>query len=69
MFVGASILAVAGIVWISADYPDVNPFQFGGVFAGGWMVQLKSVANWLFVVVIAIPGLFLFQFGRGLFKK
>jgi len=69
--IGSATLALAVWVWITSDYPDVGfggPF-FGLFFESGIGGLLQTQANWLRVILIAVPGLALLQSGRALWKK
>lgn len=69
MGAGLIVLGLAFWVWITSDYPDISPFRFFGSWESGIGGLLKTQVNWLRVVLIAVPGLLLFQFGRQLSKK
>ncbi|MDB2605936.1 hypothetical protein N9Y41_04485 [Planktomarina temperata] len=59
----------AFFMWITADYPDCNAFSFGGcsIFEVGILGGLKSFSNWLIVVLVAMPGVFLWTGSDWLF--
>ena len=62
-FIGAFLL------WITADYPDCNAFSFGGcgIFEVGILGGLKSLSNWLIVVLVAMPGAIIWAMSDWLF--
>lgn len=59
--IGAGFLALAVWQWISFDYPDINPFKFGAIFAPG---AISQVLNWLIVCVLGTIGWGFFTLGR-----
>ena len=59
--IGAAFMVAAFLQWLTFDYPDVNPFRPGAIFAPG---MLSQVLNWLLVCVLAIVGWGLFTFGK-----
>ena len=59
--IGIAIMVLAFLQWITFDYPDVNPFWPGAIFAPG---MLSQILNWLLVSVIGAVGLMLFSFGK-----
>lgn len=58
--IGVGLMAVAFLQWITFDYPDVNPFWPGAVFAPG---MLSQFVNWIIVCAIAAIGLLIFRAG------
>lgn len=51
--VGIVFMLLAFIQWITFDYPDVNPFWPGAIFAPGMISQFF---NWIIVCVLATIG-------------
>lgn len=51
--IGVVFMVAAFLQWITFDYPDVNPFLPGAIFAPG---MLSQVLNWLIVCVLATVG-------------
>jgi heme A synthase len=65
--IGVVLLAAAFLQWVTFDYPDVNPFRPGAIFAPG---MLSQVLNWLLVCVLGTIGwgfltLWKFRLGSG----
>ncbi|OZG71772.1 hypothetical protein BTA51_19240 [Hahella sp. CCB-MM4] len=58
---GFLLMGLAFAQWITFDYPDVNPFWSGAIFAPG---MLSQFVNWIVVCVIGASGWGLFQYGR-----
>jgi len=51
--IGIIFMLLAFTQWIAFDYPDVNPFWPGAIFAPGMISQFF---NWLIVCVLATIG-------------
>lgn len=62
-FVGAFIF------WLTADQPDCNALSLGGcgVFDVGIFGSLKSMASWLIVVLVSMPGAILWKLSDTVF--
>jgi len=60
--IGVVIMLLAFLQWITFDYPDVNPFWPGAIFAPG---TLSQILNWLVVCVIGAIGWGFFTYGKG----
>lgn len=58
--VGVLFMAAAALQWLTFDYPNVNPFWPGAIFAPG---VLSQVLNWVVVCVLATIGWGLFTLG------
>lgn len=59
--VGTVFMAAAVLQWLTFNYPDINPFWPGAVFASG---LLSQVLNWLLVCVLATIGWGFFTYGK-----
>ena len=59
--VGCVFMLLAFLQWITFDYPDVNPFWPGAIFAPG---MLSQVLNWLVVSVLSCVGWGFFTLGK-----
>ena len=59
--VGSVLMAAAFLQWLTFDYPNVNPFGLGTIFAPG---MLSQVLNWLLVCILATVGWEIFTFGK-----
>ena len=59
----------AFIFWLTADQPDCNAFSLGGcgVFDVGVIGGLKSMASWLIVVLLSMPGALLWKMSDTVF--
>ena len=55
--------ALAILTWISSGYPDIEPFQFLGIWESGIGGALQTAGNWLRVVLMAVPGVILWTIG------
>lgn len=64
--IGVTLMAAAFLQWLSFDYPDVNPFWPGAIFAPR---MLSQVANWLLVCVLATVGWGFFTYGKFKLEK
>lgn len=54
--IGCLFFVMAFLQWITFEYPDVNPYAVGAIFAPG---MLSQMLNWGFVCILgAIGGLF-----------
>lgn len=58
---GILLMLLAFLQWLTFDYPDVNPFWPGAIFASG---VISQVFNWVIVCVIGACGFGLFSWGR-----
>ena len=58
---GITLIVIAILQWITFDYPDVNPFWPGAIFAPGMASQ---VLNWLLVCILGSAGWGLFTLGK-----
>ena len=59
--IGIIFIATAFLQWITFDYPDINPFWFGAIFAPG---MISQIFNWLFVCILATVGWGFFTLGK-----
>ncbi|WP_027170506.1 hypothetical protein [Mesorhizobium sp. WSM3224] len=59
--VGGAFLVVALLQWVTYEYPDLNPFMPGAIFAPGMLSQLF---NWIFVCLLGTTGAVLIGFAR-----
>ena len=59
--VGTLLMIAAFIQWWTFDYPDVNPFWPGAMFAPGMFSQ---AVNWLVVCLLATAGWGVFTLGK-----
>lgn len=64
--VGGLFLVAAFLQWIAYDYPDVNPYAFGAIFAPGMLSQLF---NWILVCLLGTIGAVLIGFARSWAQK
>lgn len=67
--VGVLIMALAFVVWITSPYPDISPFRVFGIFESGFGGILLTQVLWFRVVIVAFPGLLLYQAGRHLIGR
>ena len=63
--IGILFIVLAILQWVSFDYPDVNPFIPGAIFAPGMLSQL---VNFAIVVGLASIGIGFFKLAN-LLKK
>jgi hypothetical protein len=59
--VGVVLMLAAFWTWISIDYPNVNPFRIGAVFAPGVFSQFPK---WILVCILVTAGWGLFTLGK-----
>ena len=59
--IGVGFILLAFSQWITFDYPDVNPFGIGAIFAPGMILQ---IFNWFFVVILGTIGWGFFTLGK-----
>lgn len=59
--VGALFMVAALLQWLTFDYPNVNPFFPGAIFAAG---MLSQVLNWVLVCILATIGWGFFTLGK-----
>ena len=64
--IGIAFMVAAFLQWITFDYPDVNPFWPGAIFAPGMLAQ---VLNWLIVCILATIGWGFFTHGKFKLEK
>ncbi len=57
---GIFLMALAFFQWITFEYPNVNPFGPGAIFAPGMVSQ---ILNWLLVCILGSIGYGLFTIG------
>lgn len=57
---GALLVLLAFLQWITFDYPDVNPFWPGAIFAPGIFSQFL---NWILVSILGAFGWLLLSYG------
>ena len=58
---GIGFMFLAFYQWATFDYPDVNPFGIGAIFAPG---MISQIFNWVFVVVLGSIGWGFFTLGK-----
>lgn len=63
---GGLFVIAAFLQWITFDYPDVNPFAPGAIFAPGMLSQLF---NWILVCFLGTIGVLLISFARSWRQK
>ena len=61
--VGALLMVLAFVQWITFDYPDANPFWPGAILAPG---MLSQILNWGLVCLLGASGWGCWTFGKSL---
>ncbi|RWB91155.1 MAG: hypothetical protein EOQ52_06935 [Mesorhizobium sp.] len=59
--VGGVFIVAAFLQWATFEYPDINPFGPGAIFATGMLSQLF---NWILVCLLGTTGVLLIGFAR-----
>ena len=59
--IGIGFMLLAFLQWITFDYPDVNPFRPGAIFAPG---MISQIFNWFFVCILGTIGWGFFTVGK-----
>jgi len=59
--IGIGFMILALLQWITFDYPDVNPFWPGSIFASGMITQFF---NWILVCILGAIGWGFFTLGK-----
>lgn len=59
--IGIVFMFLAFLQWVTFDYPDVNPFWPGAIFAPGMASQ---ILNWGVVCILAVVGWGFFTLGK-----
>lgn len=58
---GGVFIVVAVLQWATYEYPDINPFAPGPIFAPG---MLSQPFNWMLVCLLGTTGVVLIGFAR-----